>query len=251
MQQQASQTHLQDKVLFQSGPAVSADEQEAQNIGVHYQMTNGHTAEHTHGTDGVWPHEHTINPALSFRLPTHSHVDGHATNSTTLHTVHITDEAVATFEMTPPHPPRVETEAYRQAHEYLIYNQDTPCIVCGVKQSELTDQSKNRYGSKAMETHHFPIERSLVDACDPEKVGQVYSQVTDEATLQGFVDSIHNLIVLCDVHHRSLEQGIHHLLTQDFAILPFLYDHYQIVATARDKNTVLANDQKIVDQGRQ
>src|SRR5579859_57677 len=107
-QQTTSQAHLHDTVTFQSSPLVSDDEQASQDMAIHYQMTGGHTTEHTHGVDGVWPHEHNIQPAAtSFRLPTY----GHSANSTTTsHYVHVTDNVVATFEMTPPHPPRVETE---------------------------------------------------------------------------------------------------------------------------------------------
>jgi hypothetical protein len=31
-----------------------------------------------------------------------------------------------------------------------------------------------------------------------------------------------------------MEQGIHHLLAQDFAVLPYLWEHYQIVARSYD-----------------
>ena len=159
--------------------------------------------------------------------------------------VHMTKEEVASIEMTPPHAPRVETEAYRKSHHYLVVTQDKPCQICGVRQSTLADPARNPFGAKAMETHHYPIERSLVDACDPTKVHQAYPEVIDEPTLLAFVDSPRNLVVLCDVHHRSLRLGIHHLLTQDFVILPFLYDHYQISATPADAASIERSDDQI------
>lgn len=163
--------------------------------------------------------------------------------------VHITPEEVATFEITPGHAKRVETDRYKSAHKFLIYEQDKPCVVCGVSHSTLTDSSKNRYGAKELETHHYPIERSLMNACSIHKIHAKYPQVVDQQTLEEFVDSAANLIVLCDVHHRSLEQGIHHLLVQDFAILPFLKDNYQIVATAKDKDAAVQKDEKIEQSG--
>lgn len=176
---------------------------------------------------------------------TNTHKEQDHQGETIVTKVHITPEEVATFEITPGHAPRVETEEYKKAHTYLVYDQDTPCLVCGVSHSTLSDSQKNRYGAKALETHHYPIERSLMNACDIEKVHKKFPQVVDEKSFEMFVDSAANLIVLCDIHHRSLEQGIHHLLVQDFMILPFLKDHYQIVATAKDKDAAVQIDQKI------
>lgn len=159
--------------------------------------------------------------------------------------VHETSEAVATVEMTPPHPPRVETPAYRAAHSFLINRKNTPCHVCGVTKRTLKNPAKNPFGAGALETHHYPIERSLMDACDPRKVHQDFPQVHDRATLESFVDSIPNLLVLCDVHHRSVEHGIHHLLTQDFAVQRYLLDGYVVAAEVKDAAQVEAADERI------
>lgn len=168
--------------------------------------------------------------------------------SDTLSHVHETLEAVASVEMTPPHAPRVETEAYRKAHRYLIDVQDTPCKVCGVRKSTLGDPTQNKVGAKQMESHHYPIERSLMDACDPNKVHKQFPQVIDRETLEAFVDSAVNLVILCDVHHRSVTFGIHHLLTQDFAILPFLYDGYIVSAPQAQAAQAMAVDNQIEQQ---
>lgn len=158
--------------------------------------------------------------------------------------VHATVESIANVELTPPHPPREETPTYRKSHDYLVHELDTPCYICGVSQSTLAT-SANRYGATAMETHHYPIERSLVRACDPAKVHGKFPVVVDRATLDSFVDSPLNLLVLCSVHHRSGNSGIHHLLAQDFAILPFLFDGYQVVATPETKDAAIAADDAI------
>lgn len=165
--------------------------------------------------------------------------------SATLAHVHETDEAVATVEMTPPHPPRVETPAYLAAHKFLINTKGAGCHVCGVNKRGLKNPAKNPYGARALETHHYPIERSLMDACDPMKVHLDFPQVHDRATLESFVDSIPNLLVLCDVHHRSVERGIHHLLTQDWVIQRYLLDGYVVAAEAKDAAQVEAADEQI------
>lgn len=159
--------------------------------------------------------------------------------------VHETTESVATLEMTPPHPPRETTPQYAKAHHFLIYEKKAPCRSCRVTIDTLGDPAVNLYGATQMESHHYPIERSLMDACDPRKVHEDYPQVYDQASLAMFVDSPANLVVLCDVCHRSPERGIHHLLTQDYAIQRYLRDGYQVAARVQDAVTVEAKDEQI------
>lgn len=167
--------------------------------------------------------------------------------SETLSHVHATGEGLAAIEMTPPHPPREETPEYARAHHHLTKVLDEPCAMCGVRNSTLNDPKQNPFGATALETHHYPIERSLMDACDPLKVGVVFPQVKDRETLEAFVDSEHNLMVLCDVHHRHPLHGIHHLAPQDFFVQPFLISGYQVVATQQDEATAMAADEKLVE----
>ena len=164
----------------------------------------------------------------------------------TLSHVHATVAGMATVEMTPPHPPREETPEYVRAHHHLTRELDAPCAMCGVKNSTLKDPKENPFGAAALETHHYPIERSLLGACDPKKVGIVFPQVKDRATLEAFVDSEHNLMVLCDVHHRHPLHGIHHLAPQDFFIQPFLLEGYKVVVTEDEKIQAMAEDEKVV-----
>ena len=161
--------------------------------------------------------------------------------------VHTTTEGVAAVEMTPPHPPREETPQYVKAHHHLVHVLDEPCAMCGVRNSTLHDPKQNPFGATALETHHYPIERSLLDACDPAKVGVVFPQVKDRASLEAFVDSEANLMVLCDIHHRHPLHGIHHLTPQDFFVQPFLLEGYQVVATEEQAAQVQATDEKLIE----
>lgn len=159
--------------------------------------------------------------------------------------VHETLESVAVVEMTPPHPPRVETPEYRKAHSFLINRKNKPCHICGVTKRTIKNAAKNPFSATQMETHHYPIERSLVDACDPVKVHADFPQVYDRASLMAFVDTPANLLVLCDQCHRSPERGIHHLLTQDWVIQRYLLAGYKVAATQADAAAVLAADEQI------
>lgn len=142
--------------------------------------------------------------------------------------VHETKEAVACVELSPAHPPREETANYRRTHNLMIHEKDMPCHVCGIRNSTLSDVAGNLYHATQLESHHYPIERSLLHACDWRKVHATFPAVYSQESLEMWVDSPENMLILCDVHHRSLKYGIHHLLTQDFAILPYLIDGYVI-----------------------
>ena len=171
--------------------------------------------------------------------------------SDTLSHVHETTESVATVELTPPHPPREDTPQYRKTHELLVFEKNTPCKVCKVRHSDLQDPARradpaiNKVSASAIETHHYPIERSLIDAVDWRKVHADFPAVYDQASLEMWVDSPENMLVLCDIDHRSSERGIHHLLTQDFAVAPYLLDGYQAAATTKDAAAAEAKDEQI------
>lgn len=162
--------------------------------------------------------------------------------------MHPTQEQTENIELTPPHPKRRESSRYKKSHEYLIHVQDTPCQACGVRQSTLGDPTQNKYGATQLETHHFPIEWSLSHACDPDKVHKKYPQVTDQETLEQFIDSSNNLLVICDICHRSKHRGIHHLLPQDWFILPFLRDDYIIVTNREKEKEAIAHDEEVLHE---
>jgi hypothetical protein len=170
----------------------------------------------------------------------------HPKNSSALAHVHETVESVASVEMTPPHEPRTETPAYARAHQFLVHEKKAPCHICGVSIDTLGEAAKNPYGATALETHHYPIERSLANACDPVKVHRDFPQVYDQATLAAFVDSPANLLVLCDQCHRSPGHGIHHLLPQDFIVQKYLYTGYRVAARTKDAPADLVLDEALI-----
>lgn len=147
--------------------------------------------------------------------------------------VHETHESVATVELTPPHPPREETPAYRRAHEALIHERDMPCWLCGSK-----DQR---------ETHHFPVERSLAGAVDVARLAVDHPEVRDYPDLMGWVDSEHNLLVLCAECHRG-PGGIHHALAQDVFIRRYARAGYVFAATPADALKDEARDETILKE---
>lgn len=134
----------------------------------------------------------------------------------------------------PEHNKRTESAKYKQTHEDLTKKKDLPCLVCGVRFSTLGDESNNRYGARAMETHHHIIEWALANAIDADlfnaallpnlrhkhsndpqydlKDAHGKQRGMTDAEVADWVDhSPDNLWVLCDIHHRHKWVGIHHI----------------------------------------
>ena len=169
-----------------------------------------------------------------------------APTEVTISHVHATTVEVAQIEMTPPHPPREDTPIYARTHHHLVYTLDTPCAICGVRNTTLRNPGENPFRAQAVETHHYPIERSLLNACDPHKVHVIFPQVKDHTSLEAFIDSEENIMVLCDIHHRHPHYGIHHILAQDFFIQPFLFGGYQVVAEAQEVEKVMIANERVI-----
>ena len=134
--------------------------------------------------------------------------------------------------MYPPHPPRTASALYERTHQQLVVIEDRPCAVCGVRHSTLGDPSANPYGAAALETHHDLVEWAGATEIDWDKLaadhptlpnlvalakayhGHLDAYGTFEGTLDPgivtqFVDSDEQMLVLCDVHHRAAQQGVH------------------------------------------
>lgn len=145
----------------------------------------------------------------------------------------------------PAHPPRRDTPEYRATHRLLIDVLDQPCRDCGVRKSTLDNPAENPFDAKQMETHHWPLQRELADALDPRKVHREYPQVTDRVSLDKFIDSPANMLVLCDVDHRSPTRGIHHINDSLEECKRFLLDGYVIADKAVRRERDLAIDEAL------
>lgn len=155
------------------------------------------------------------------------------------------EETVGLLEFYPPHPPRTETPEYAATHKLLTETLDQPCRDCGVRKSTLGDSTINRVGATQIETHHWPLQREFADALDPLKVGKEYPTVTDRKSLNMFIDSPKNMLVLCDVDHRSTTRGIHHINEALEACKRFLIDGYVLEDVAANAAKDIAIDTQL------
>ncbi|HEX4634977.1 MAG TPA: hypothetical protein VH189_02270 [Rhizomicrobium sp.] len=143
----------------------------------------------------------------------------------------------------PAHDKRLETPAYKKAHDHLTKALDLPCLVCGVKNSTLKDKAQNRYSARQMETHHHLIEWSLANAIDAGKFNRIilphlkvrhpqnpdyHKDAFTQQDVADWVDhSEDNLWVLCDVHHRAAYLGIHEITYPIWCPMDLLRDDFE------------------------
>lgn len=126
----------------------------------------------------------------------------------------------------PAHAPRTESPEYAAEHHRLTVVEDQPCFICGVRNSTLGSPLENPHGATAMETHHRWVEWSLINATDAAKLEAQFGQQPD---WPAFLDhDEQNLLVLCDVHHRHKEAGIHEMSYPIWVAQKFLKDDYQL-----------------------
>jgi hypothetical protein len=142
----------------------------------------------------------------------------------------------------PAHDARRETPAYKAVHHKLTVEQDRPCLICGVRNSTLHDDTKNIFGARQMETHHHVIEWALANAVDVDYFNarllpSLRRQHPDRADYrnnfaqQQVLDWIDhgedNLWVLCDVHHRAPYLGIHEITFPIWGPVDLLRDDFE------------------------
>ena len=144
----------------------------------------------------------------------------------------------------PEHQPREQDPHYKLFHQAKarMKKLDIPCWRCGVHYADLNPKPgmgpsiRNPLGAHQLEAHHDEIEFSLSNAVDVDHWFQASTQQVNDAFVQvysdldgfltehheldptnhedvfnAYVESEHNLQQLCDVCHRSTEQGVHHI----------------------------------------
>ena len=125
----------------------------------------------------------------------------------------------------PDHVKRKDSAIYKRSHHELCHIRDTPCFICG---------KTKKKDNISLETHHFYCEKSAENAIDWQEfskfatncyniqtginIGNTFNWKEVELNPDIFIDSIHNMIVLCKEHHISGGKGIHHIPFPDWII---------------------------------
>ncbi|MGH7743615.1 MAG: hypothetical protein ACREQ5_02165 [Candidatus Dormibacteria bacterium] len=140
---------------------------------------------------------------------------------------HLTEEV-----MYPEHAPRKASAEYRKVHKHLVDTLDEPCWVCGVRKSTLYDPGHNPYGAKQIETHHYYVEWALANAIDPAKILAAFPEMKEatDPALRAWLDSENQMLILCDVHHRSGHFGIHSITYPVWVAQKYFRDGWDLVS---------------------
>lgn len=159
-------------------------------------------------------------------MPAHANTHESSSRLVKPHLVrHVIHEAV----MYPAHGPREETPEYAATHHQMVVVEDRPCFICGVRNSTLSSPAENPCGASAMETHHVYVEWALINAVDVEKLNAYFGKQLDAA---GWAAELEHgeayLLVLCDIHHRHKEAGIHELTYPIWIAQKFVRDDYAL-----------------------
>ncbi len=117
--------------------------------------------------------------------------------------MHEEDRTIHEYIEYPDHAKRTESEMFRANKRRLVQQLDIGCWICG--------------GKDKREVHHIH-EWSLWDALDQTKVLNSlhafdpygYTHTAGDKPIES-PDDIRNLVVLCELHHRGIDAGVHDL----------------------------------------
>lgn len=154
------------------------------------------------------------------------------------------DSQIHKFEATlhenyfvPAHPPRTQSKGYRQIHKQLIVTEDSPCSICGLRQSQLKDKAINILGATDMELHHKVVEWSWHTVASQTKISKDYPQVIGMSR-QEFLDWLDHgrecMYVLCNMHHRNRDIGIHEVSNPSFNLVKYIQDDFTLVDSTQE-----------------
>ncbi len=135
----------------------------------------------------------------------------------------------------PLHGKRKPTALYRRTRHELIYNKKLTCFICNKKNDD----------NESLETHHFYCEKYAQTMIDwkkfgefaknchniqtGENIGETFNWDEVENNPDIFVDSPHNMVVLCKQHHTSGNKGLHHVPFPDWILQKYPKNNFEFL----------------------
>lgn len=191
------------------------------------------------GSEPTKPHNRPIKSHTELKEPYNGPTKPHSVQST-LH--EIIDY--------PPHDLRTVDPIFDTIRHQRIVVNNEPCFICGITNSIIkSDRNPDPKRYQQMELHHCLVEWALANAIDSDKwkskvlpllqskSGLLLTPSTTaptqiDPTFEDIVDWVHhgdeNLLVLCNVHHRSSLTGIHKVSYPAWISQLYLKDEYLV-----------------------
>lgn len=136
---------------------------------------------------------------------------------------HEVKETITVDVWYPGHDPRTTSSTFNHTSHQLIDVNDTPCWICGSKSDR--------------EVHHFYIEWAYANAIDWDKVKAEHPDFdwVNFKDAEDFVDSVYNMKVLCQTHHRGKNHGIHMIPYPIWQVQKFIKDDFKMYSLVAEQ----------------
>jgi len=132
---------------------------------------------------------------------------------------------------TPTHPQRGSSSSEFQASKDALEKESPTCYICG----RTAEQS-----GAPLEAHHVPLEWSLKNSADLAKILIDYPQA---GSLEKFLDSVDNLLLLCAKCHRSPLYGVHMITMPAWIAQKYQIDGWDLVNGPNHSSMAALEDQ--------
>ena len=141
---------------------------------------------------------------------------------------HVVSRTLKESVYTPSHPQRGDSSAEFKSSKEALEKETPGCWVCG-----RTDV--------VLEGHHLRAEWSLINSVDLAKIQKDFPAAK---SLEEWLDSVDNLILLCPDHHRSPLHGVHMVTMPAWIVQKYQLDGWDLVnGPNKANNSALDEDQ--------
>src|SRR5665213_3222048 len=158
--------------------------------------------------------------ALWFNVPTPANLkemEGAALATAVLVNAHAVSRTLHETVYTPTHPQRGASSPEFQASKKALEAISATCWICGKTAEE---------SGAPLEGHHLNTEWSLINAADWAKVQESFPHAK---SLEEWLDSTDNLILLCTKCHRSPLRGVHMITMPAWIFQKYKLDGWDLV----------------------
>jgi len=158
--------------------------------------------------------------AMWFDMPTPANlkeIESATHDAAVLVNAHAVSRVLHETVYTPSHPKRGESSPEFKASKKALEEVSATCWVCGKTAQE---------SGSPLEGHHLNTEFSLANSVDIDKIRESFPNAK---SVEDWLDSVENLILLCQVCHRSPLRGVHMVTMPAWIVQKYQRDGWDLV----------------------